>query len=501
MAVAAGSTIQDLCKESTCSICLDFFKDPLMITECGHNFCRACLSQCSGESDTEASCPQCRRTFQKRNLRPNRQLANIVEIARVLSGQWGRGAEGKGRACEKHQEPLKLFCRDHEAPICLVCNRAKEHKGHHMVPLEEASQEYQDLLHHRLESLREERERILAYKAEAEREKQEILAQIKTERKETVAQFWQMHQFLREKERHFLAQLDKLEKEISRKGGKHLARLSRELSSLEGIIQGMEKSWQLASELLQDVRIILQRSEKVPFENPGAFTEELKSRIRDFHDRNSFLKDLKWQWGGGHLPELLLKKGKSPERAIFTGGMWPGQGDLHTANVILDPDTANPSLILSENRKSVRTGGNIQNVPDNPERFSFHPIVLGCEGFSSRSHSWKVSVGRRGRWGVGVARQSVKRKCAVHFAPEGGFWVLRYSQGKYKACDCAYYDLFLSGELKKIWVSLNFDEEHVAFYDADQRTLLCVFSGVSSVRETLSPFFYVDNDAVLTIGS
>ncbi|XP_044304245.1 zinc finger protein RFP-like [Varanus komodoensis] len=263
MAAAPESILQALCEESTCSICLDYFRDPVSITECGHNFCRACLSQSRGESGAQATCPQCRGTFQKRNLRPNWQLASIVEIARVLPGQGVRGAkgaEGKGRACGRHQEPLKLFCRDHEAPICLVCDRAKEHKDHQVVPLEEASQEYQDLLQRRLESLRDERGRILACKAEAEREKQVLLEQTKAEREGTVAQFRRLHQFLEEQEKHVLAQVDKLLEAIARKAEDHLAWLSKKLFSLEGLMREVEeKSRQLAAELLQDVRSTLQR--------------------------------------------------------------------------------------------------------------------------------------------------------------------------------------------------------------------------------------------------
>ncbi|XP_044278794.1 E3 ubiquitin-protein ligase TRIM7-like, partial [Varanus komodoensis] len=302
MAAAPEITLQLLCEESTCSICLDYFRDPVSITECGHNFCRACLSQSEGESDTEASCPQCRGTFQKSSLRPNRQLAKFVEIARVLSGQGGRGAEGaegKGRACEKHQEPLKLFCRDHEAPICVVCDRAKEHKDHQVVPLEEASQEYQDLLQRRLESLRNERGRILACKAEAEREKQALLEQMMAEREETVAQFRRLHQFLEEQEKRHLAQVDELQGEIARKAEDHLARLSKELSSLEGIMREVEeKSRQPAAELLQDVRNTLQRSEEEPCEIPAAFPLELKWRVWDFSDRKPDLEGWMKQFPG-----------------------------------------------------------------------------------------------------------------------------------------------------------------------------------------------------------
>ncbi|XP_061456295.1 zinc finger protein RFP-like [Rhineura floridana] len=131
---------QDLCKQATCPICLEYFRDPVIIPECGHSFCRACLSQCWEKSGAEASCPQCRERVPHRNIIPNRRLANVAEIVKKLSLQEEKRVEG--RVCEKHQEPLKLFCKDDEAPICVVCDRSKEHTGHKVIPLEEASQEY-----------------------------------------------------------------------------------------------------------------------------------------------------------------------------------------------------------------------------------------------------------------------------------------------------------------------------------------------------------------------
>lgn len=37
-------------EEAVCSICLDYFKDPVTI-HCGHNFCRGCITQVWGVSD------------------------------------------------------------------------------------------------------------------------------------------------------------------------------------------------------------------------------------------------------------------------------------------------------------------------------------------------------------------------------------------------------------------------------------------------------------------
>ncbi|XP_058027678.1 E3 ubiquitin-protein ligase TRIM41-like isoform X1 [Ahaetulla prasina] len=140
--MAAEAPLQDLVEEATCSICLDYFQDPVLIPECSHNYCRGCLTRSWGTSESEASCPQCRRTFAPRSLLPNRQLARMVEVARRCGGLWG---EEGGSFCPKHREPLKLFCKDHGTLICVVCDRSKEHKGHSVIPAEEAFLEYQDI--------------------------------------------------------------------------------------------------------------------------------------------------------------------------------------------------------------------------------------------------------------------------------------------------------------------------------------------------------------------
>lgn len=137
--MAAESPVKALCEEATCSICLEFFRDPVILTECGHNFCRACLTQSWGESRAEASCPQCRGRAREGNLRPNQQLASFVEIAKKFSLRDEKEAEAKGGICEKHQEPLNFICKDDEAPLCVICSRSRGHKNHKVIPLEEAA--------------------------------------------------------------------------------------------------------------------------------------------------------------------------------------------------------------------------------------------------------------------------------------------------------------------------------------------------------------------------
>ncbi|KFV10138.1 E3 ubiquitin-protein ligase TRIM39, partial [Tauraco erythrolophus] len=129
--------LESLQKEASCSICLDYFRDPVSIN-CGHSFCRDCITRCSGKSDRRFSCPQCRGIAQKRKFRPNRELRNLAEIAKRLSSKTGHGA-GAGNLCPKHQEPLKLFCQEDRTAICVVCDRSHAHRAHAVAPIEEAA--------------------------------------------------------------------------------------------------------------------------------------------------------------------------------------------------------------------------------------------------------------------------------------------------------------------------------------------------------------------------
>uniref|UniRef100_A0A670HQ70 Tripartite motif containing 11 n=1 Tax=Podarcis muralis TaxID=64176 RepID=A0A670HQ70_PODMU len=297
---AAGGHIQCLRDEATCSICLDYFKDPVTIPECGHNFCRSCLIQCWGESEAEASCLQCRERVQRRSLIPNRQLANMVEIAKNLSLQEGKEEGGKGGVCEEHQEPLKLFCKVHEAPICLVCDRSKEHENHKVIPLKQALEEYKAEICTCLKILRREREEILAHQAALDKESKDLLKLTETQRLKTVEKFRELRQLLEEQEKRLLNHVEEVEKEIAGRRDEQLARLSRKLSSLERIIQEMEeKRQQPASELLQDVRRTLQRyEERESPEKPLAFPPELRNRILESCDLNHLVEDRMNLWEG-----------------------------------------------------------------------------------------------------------------------------------------------------------------------------------------------------------
>nr|XP_056722260.1 E3 ubiquitin-protein ligase TRIM7-like [Euleptes europaea] len=470
--MASGSPSTDLEEEVICPICLECLTEPVTL-DCGHNFCRGCITDyCDKwEGLGHLECPVCKAEIQKGNFRSNWQLANLVEKIKEKRF-W--------RVCQKHQEPLKLFCKDEEALICWVCDRSKEHRDHETLPLEEASQEYKDQFCNRLEVLKKERERIVAYKAEVVKESQDLLEQTSGEKQEMAAEFRQLHSFLEEQEKRLLAQMEEVEKEVARNRDQHLAALSEELSFLDSLIREMEeKCQQPASELLQDARSTLQRyEEKEAFEDPAAFPLALKWRIWELTDLNPLLEGFKKQFKDTLDSGLHLQK----------------------ANVTLDPDTAHPNVVLSEDRKSVRWGEKAQSLPSNPKRFSTRYIVLGREGFTAGRHFWEVLVGSEEEWFVGVARESVRRKGVFFLSPEEEIWVVGKWRGDYWAVlKGQNLPLSLTWEPKRIRVTLNYAGGRVAFFDADRGSLLYEFSGASFRGETLLPYFEVCSKAHLKV--
>lgn len=156
----------------------------------------------------------------------------------------------------------------------------------------------------------------------------------------------------------------------------------------------------------------------------------------------------------------------------------------------LDPWTANPKLIISLDRKTVRHGKQVWTLPDNPERFDSEPFVLGCEGFFSGKHCWVVSIEEGQSWAIGIARESVKRKGYLSLSPEQGIWAVEQCWGQFQALTSRWTPLFLCRKPRRIQVSLDYDNGQVAFSDADLDVPIFAFPPVSFMREKIYPWLW-----------
>ncbi|XP_039358182.1 zinc finger protein RFP-like [Mauremys reevesii] len=476
--MAAATPLKSLQEEATCPLCLEYFTEPVTL-ECGHNFCRACIAQCCEGSNTDISCPQCRETVHQRNLRLNRQLANVVEIAKQLSLQAAKGRGGDG-VCGEHQEALKLFCEEDQTPICMICRESWAHRTHTVFPIQEAIQQYKEKIQTHLKALREEREKLLGFRVAGEGKSQEYLKQIQTERQKIVSEFQQLRRFLEEKERLLLAQLEKLDEEIVRIWNENVSKLSEQISHLSELISEMEgKCQKPASEFLKDVRSTLSRWEKGKFQQPEEISAELEERVHGFSQKTIVLLEALRKFKAT-LPSALERKRGQPV------------GAHRQANVTLDPDTAHPNLVLSEDRTSVRWGDTRQDLTNYPERFYTEFCVLGCEGFTSGRHCWEVQVEGEGGWAVGVARESVRRNGRISRSPKGGIWAVEQMWGEQlKALTSPETLLPLSRAPSRFRVCLDCDQGQVTFINAGDEAPIFTFPLGSVPGERIRPWFWL----------
>uniref|UniRef100_A0A8C6T7E7 B30.2/SPRY domain-containing protein n=1 Tax=Neogobius melanostomus TaxID=47308 RepID=A0A8C6T7E7_9GOBI len=158
-------------------------------------------------------------------------------------------------------------------------------------------------------------------------------------------------------------------------------------------------------------------------------------------------------------------------------------------DVTLDPDTAHPALVLSEDLKQVHCGDVVKKLPDSPQRFTNHVIVLGKQSFSSGRFYFEVQVKGKTKWTLGVARESVNRKGQITASPKNGFWTIWLRDGdEYKSADDPSVPLSPQRPPQKVGVFVDYGAGLVSFYDVDSADLLYSFTNCS-FREKLFPFF------------
>ncbi|KFV69566.1 E3 ubiquitin-protein ligase TRIM39, partial [Dryobates pubescens] len=393
-------------------------------------------------------------------LRPNRQLANMVESIQQLSLGTGPQREpGTGPPlCAQHGERLKLFCEQDGKAICVVCRESLHHRSHTVYPVEEAVQVYKVKLHKSLGHLLKEVEDVKKRESTEKMKTQECKA-VKKKRERIVSEFGKLHRLLADEEKQLLQKLEEEEKRLLLLINENLATLVEQRSFLEELILEIkEKMQQSAEELLKDMKSFLVMCDGINFPSPKAVSVTLKENY-SIPEHCLCMRD-------------MLKKFK--------------------VDVTLDPETAHPELILSEDRKSVRRGSRklLLSFFDNPRRFGSAPAVLGSPGFFSGRSYWEVQVGDKPEWGLGLCRESASRRGNVVFSPDNGYWVLRLqSGGGYEALTAPASPLSLSVRPRRVGIFLDYEAGEISFYNVSDRSHLYTFTDKFSGN--LRPLFFL----------
>lgn len=155
--------------------------------------------------------------------------------------------------------------------------------------------------------------------------------------------------------------------------------------------------------------------------------------------------------------------------------------------VTLDPDSANPNLLLSGDEKRVRCGLERRLVCPCPQRFDGWWCAVGREGYASGRHYWEVEVGERD-WRVGVAKASAVRQGFRPLNTETGYLTLRLERGSdLKALTVPPTLLPKDLVPRKVGVYLDYEEGQLSFYDVEKRSHLFTYNEIFC--EELFPLF------------
>ncbi|XP_030282523.1 zinc finger protein RFP-like [Sparus aurata] len=507
-----------------CSICLDVFTDPVTIP-CGHNFCKTCITQ-HWSVNVPYKCPNCKDIFY---TKPKVQVNTFIS---EMAAQFRQSAQQKvssssseqqvskpgevpcdvctgtklkalksclvclasdcethlephltakqlkrhqlidpvenleGRMCTKHDKLLELFCKTDQMCVCMLCT-VLDHQGHSVVPLKE---EYEGK---------------------------------KVELGKTDAEIQQMIQ-----KRRLKIQEMKRSVELSKKDA------DREIAAGVQVFSALKESVERSqAELIDTIKEKQRETEK----QAEGFIKELQQEISELEERSSEVEQLSQSEDHLHLLQSSPSLNAAPPTKDWTGvSIRPPsyEGTVvravnqleetlsnqmkkvelkrvqqYAVDVTLDPDTAHPKLILSDDGKQVSCGYVEKKLPDNPERFDPCIYVIAKQSFSSGRFYYEVQVKGKTHWTLGVARELINRKGVITQRPQDGYWTIGLrNKNEYYAPADPSIRLSLKRRPEKVGVFVDYEEGLVSFYDFDAAALIYSFTGCCFTQK-LYPFF------------
>ncbi|KAF7249252.1 Zinc-binding protein A33 [Varanus komodoensis] len=272
------------------------------------------------------------------------------------------------------------------------------------------------------------------------------------------AAFQHLHRTLEEEERTVLMDLARVKDKWLMKLERDSARLAEGVSELKKRMEHTQQALdKLGSSLLLEVENVAVR----PAVQVGSLTTFSVQQYQDLYEGP--LQYIFWR---------RMLKSISPAPAALT----------------LDPDSAHPNLVLSEDLTAVTEREVPQSVTRSPRRFLQSVNVLAKESFDSGRHYWEVWVGNKTKWDLGVAAHSVDRAAKVKLCPDNGYWALRLREkSQYWAAATPWVRLKPQSLLRKVGVLLDCGARKVAFYNAEDMSHLFTFHQARARK--FYPFF------------
>nr|XP_001921639.2 tripartite motif-containing protein 35 [Danio rerio] len=432
-----------LSDDFSCPVCCEIFKDPVFLS-CSHSFCKKCLQQYWSTTETE-ECPVCRRKSSRDDPPINLVLRNLCEL--FLKEKNERCSSVSEEICSLHGEKLKLFCLEDKQPLCVMCVTLQQHENHKFKPIDEAIPMCKEEFNAAVTSLKWKLKRREKMKGQLEETLQHIKTQADHTERQIKHEFERLHQFLRDEEEATITALREEEEQKKQMMKEKLEEMNTHIAALSHTIKDSE-------EMLKANDVCFLKEFPVSMERVQISQPDPQTPSGALINVSCYL---------GNLPFRVWKK---------------MQDIVYYTPVILDPNTANSSLVLSDDLTSMARDIIIELRPHNPERFDSYCCVLGSEGFTSGTHYWDVEVNESPGWSLGVTTASKQRKGRVFFNTD--FWGVQ----------CGPFQLpgvQVQKDLECVRVDLDCDSGTVSFSDPVTNTHLHTFT--PTLTESVFPFF------------
>ncbi|XP_026186859.1 nuclear factor 7, ovary-like [Mastacembelus armatus] len=504
-----------------CSICLNVFNKPTSIP-CGHNFCLDCITDYWDTKMNLFECPLCKETFLSRPmLRVNTVINEMAEKFKIIGHSTSpeQAANGnvlcdvctgaklmalksclvclvtycethlephqrisalkkhklinpvkdlESRICKMHDKPLELFCRFDQEFACETCKES-DHKSHDIVTLEEEAQ----IRKTQLGIEKKGTDQMIEVR---QQKIQEIHKLVEASRNNAAqALSYSMHAMT--------VMVDYIKKSQAELTGVIEKKLKKTETAAEVFIKELE------GEIMQIKEKNLQLNQVSHAIDPFIFLESFLSltiippQVKDWSDVTLNSDEFTAQ---GALAKLETTVREEISMLCDPDLIKKQQ---HAVDVTLDPDTANPLLIVSEDGKQVTHGDRKQNLPHKPQRFDNVLNILAKEGYSSGKFYYEVQVKDKTEWDLGVANQSINRKGDIRLSPKNGYWTIWLRKGHELTANTGpAINLHVKEIPQKVGVFVDYEEGQVSFYNVDTRAKIFSFTGCN-FTEKLFPFF------------
>ncbi|KAJ0033724.1 hypothetical protein NQD34_000831 [Periophthalmus magnuspinnatus] len=407
------------------------------------------------------SCLVCLSSFCETHLQPH------LTVSGLKGHQLMEPVENlEDRMCRTHQRPLELFCGTDQSCVCTTCVLL-EHKNHEFLSLEEACERRRSsLLQTQAQSqlmVEQRRQKIQEIQSLLE------LSETETDRERSVGlqAFTALMQCVQRRLDLFLEELQEKQSRSHRQAQDLLQRLEKEICDLE---QSSTDSECLSHS--HDPLHFLQRC----------------TALTGLKEWNSVSFKPEMCEGSAARALSELDKSLSEEFKVqFEAELRRVQ--QCAVEVTLDPDTAHPKLVLSEDLKRVHHSDQKRALPESGRRFSQCCCVLGRQKFSSGRFYFEVQVEGKSEWDLGVVRESINTQGKIALKPKNGQWVVWLrSGGQYRALAGRPVVLSPRRPPRKVGVFVDYGGGVVSFYDADSSDFLYSFTDCI-FEESLLPFF------------